>query len=114
MMNRAFFLIAVAAIIVLGCTGCASSFNVSFGLSGPPDDGVVDPLEKADEEAVSASAREAPAHDLDGDGVPDSRDPDIDNDGVPNDQDEDDDNDGVPDDKDPDDNNDGIADALQN
>jgi len=113
MMNRAFLLIAAAAIIALCCSGCLSMRNVSFGLSGPAEDGVIDPLEKSDEESVSASARSAPAHDLDHDGIPDSKDQDIDNDGVPNDQDDDDDNDGIPDDQDADDNNDGIADVLQ-
>lgn len=113
MMKRAFFVTA-AAIITLCCSGCLSMRNVSFGLSGPTEDEVIDPLEKSDEESVSASARSAPAHDLDHDGIPDSKDPDIDNDGVPNDQDNDDDNDGIPDDQDPDDNNDGIADVLQN
>jgi hypothetical protein len=61
-------------------------------------------------------------NDLDGDGIPDDRDPDRDNDGCPNDQDQfpddafaclDTDGDGIADELDPDDDNDTLSDALE-
>jgi len=97
------------------CAGCRSgTYNVSFGLSESNDEDLQDIRALQKEPLRSRRERETDrtAHDLDGDGIPDTRDTDIDGDGIPNDQDTDDDNDGIPDDEDPDDNNDGIIDGL--
>ena len=114
---------ALAGTAVLCCllvllalsAGCrASSYNVSIGLSeGRSDDFHDAPRETADPRRTQRERdTDRTSHDLDGDGIPDTRDTDVDGDGVPNDQDTDDDNDGIPDDQDPDDNDDGIIDDL--
>ncbi len=102
----------VLAGLVAGCK--TSSYNVSFGLAESTGEDFQSAGHMRVDHTRSLRERETDrlAHDLDQDGIPDSRDTDIDGDGIPNDQDPDDDNDGTPDDQDPDSNDDGIIDAL--
>ena len=102
-------------LVALAALGCQSkTFNVSFGLaeSCQEDISCWSCLECDFLRAQRERETDRRAHDLDGDGFPDSQDVDIDGDGVPNDQDPDDDNDGIPDDRDSDANNDGVIDTL--
>jgi type IX secretion system PorP/SprF family membrane protein len=62
--------------------------------------------------ADARGKRFGPNSDIDGDGIPNDKDPDIDGDGIPNDQDPDMDGDGIPNDDDPDMDGDGIPNDL--
>lgn len=102
-------------LVWLAVAGCrAGSYNVNFGLAESTDEGFNSAGRMAMDPSRPQRERETDrlAHDLDQDGIPDTRDTDIDGDGIPNDQDMDDDNDGIPDTQDPDSNNDGIIDEL--
>lgn len=103
-----------AALLVVAAGCLAGPYNVSFGLAESDQEDLQSTSRLHREPLRDIRERETDrkAHDLDGDGIPDDRDPDIDGDGIPNAQDPDDDNDGVPDVDDPDANNDGVIDEL--
>ena len=96
----------------LGCR--AGAYNVSFGLSESGEDELQNARRLHREPLRDRRERETDRllNDLDGDGIPNSKDPDIDGDGSPNSQDPDDDNDGVPDAEDADADGDGVIDDL--
>ncbi len=102
-------------LVLIAVAGCrASSYNLNFGLAESTDEGFNSAGRMAVDPSRLQRERETDrlAHDLDQDGIPDTRDTDIDGDGIPNYQDTDDDNDGIPDTQDADSNGDGIIDEL--
>ena len=105
---------ALTALLVasLGCK--AGTYNVSFGLSESGDEDFQSTRGLHREPLRDRRERETDRllNDLDGDGIPNNKDPDIDGDGIPNSQDPDDDNDGIPDAEDADADGDGVIDDL--
>ena len=119
-MNRTFTIVTLSLVCcaltaLLAGLGCrAGTYNVSFGLSESGEEGLQNTRRLQREPLRDRRERETDRllNDLDGDGIPNNKDPDIDGDGIPNSQDPDDDNDKILDADDSDADGDGVIDDL--